>query len=185
MVRYRRDLTPGATWFFTATLRDRQSDLLVRHIDELRHAWQTMARGRPVESIATVVLPDHIHALWRLPADDADYSSRWRAWKAGFTRLLGTPSPWQARFWEHRIRDDEDLRRHIDYIHFNPVRHGLVQCVGDWPHSSVHRWVSEGRLPRAWLEVKAMDDGLERTGEPGPDLMRKYNPIAPDRKRIS
>jgi len=54
---------------------------------------------------------------------------------------------WQRRFWEHRIRDDADLVRHVEYIHYNPVKHGHAACVGDWPYSSFHAYVRNGVYP--------------------------------------
>jgi putative transposase len=116
------------------------------------------ARSKP----SRCVLPDHIHAVWALPERDADFSSRWSLIKSGFSRGL-VPLPrsaskvrkrekgiWQRRYWEHAIRDDADLERHIDYIHFNPVKHGHVARVVDWPHSSFHRDVDRGLLAADW-----------------------------------
>ena len=109
-----------------------------------------------------VVLPDHLHAIWTLPAGDADYSGRWRAIKAGFTRGLvtsglplvrsdkGEYDLWQRRFWEHTVRDESDLAGHVEYIHFNPVKHGLVKQVRDWPWSSFHQYVRRGWLAEDW-----------------------------------
>ena len=109
------------------------------------------------------MLPDHIHAIWELPADDTAYPARWSAIKGRFSRALPSalsrsPSKmarrekgiWQRRYWEHTIRNDADLERHVDYIHFNPVKHGLVARVCDWPHSSFHRYVAAGTLPNDW-----------------------------------
>ena len=116
---------------------------------------------------AMVVLPDRLHALWTLPADDGDFSTRWMLIKQGFTKRLhavsvldvpalqsrggkGERSVWQRRYWEHQVRDDNDFARHVDYIHFNPVKHGLVQRAAEWPHSSFHRYVREGKLGADW-----------------------------------
>jgi putative transposase len=109
------------------------------------------------------VLPDHLHALWRLPPGDADFPLRWSLIKVGFSRDLPidparTPSKiakrerglWQRRYWEHAVRDEADLGRHVDYIHFNPVKHGLVSRVCDWPHSSFARYVAQEILPSDW-----------------------------------
>jgi putative transposase len=163
MSRYRRAHIAGGTFFFTLTLADRSSDLLVREIDRLRKIYRTVQQRRPFESIAICVLPDHLHALWMLPPGDADFSGRWNLIKGGFSRGL-SPSPtrtaskmakrekgiWQRRYWEHVIRDDADLARHVDYIHFNPVKHGLVPRVQDWPHSSFRQYVKRGDLPLDW-----------------------------------
>jgi REP-associated tyrosine transposase len=112
--------------------------------------------------VAICILPDHLHAIWSLPDNDADYALRWNLIKTGFSRGLtavrGSSSKvrkrekgiWQRRYWEHTIRNENDLTRHIDYIHFNPVKHGLVQRVCDWPHSSFHQYVKRGTLPADW-----------------------------------
>jgi putative transposase len=162
MVRYRRNFLPGGTYFFTVTLSDRRSDALVRYIDALRAAFDTARRERPFVIEAVVVLPDHLHAILTLPSNDADYPARWRRIKGHFSRTLvdteiglerrrnGELALWQRRFWEHTVRDENDFSRHVDYIHFNPVKHGLVQCVRDWPHSSFHRYVREGVLSDDW-----------------------------------
>jgi len=109
-----------------------------------------------------VVLPDHIHALWTLPDGDADYSSRWLAIKARFSRALvrdgvhlvrdhrGEYDLWQRRFWEHLFRDETDFARHVDYIHYNPVKHGLVASPREWRFSSIHRYVRLGIIPPDW-----------------------------------
>jgi putative transposase len=163
MSRYRRAKTQGGTFFFTVTLADRSNDLLVTEIDRLRKAYGIVQQRRPFETIAICILPDHLHAIWSLPADDDDYSTRWNLIKANFSRgLLAAPSRssskiakrekgvWQRRYWEHVIRGDDDLARHVDYIHFNPIKHGLVTRVADWPHSSFHNHVAKGLLPIDW-----------------------------------
>lgn len=158
-VQYRRANIKGGTFFFTLTLSDRNSDLLVRHIDRLRRIYKSVQERQPFETIAICVLPDHLHAIWSLPPDDADFPLRWSLIKSGFTRGLPGEAPrtaskvarrerglWQRRYWEHAIRDDADLAQHVDYIHFNPVKHGLVSRACDWPHSSFHRYVAQGLL---------------------------------------
>lgn len=163
MSRYRRALVPGGTFFFTINLADRDSALLTRHINAFRAAYRKVIRIMPFETLAICVLPDHVHAVWRLPPGDADYSRRWQRIKAGFSQALhadpgrspskqrkGESGIWQRRFWEHQIRDDEDLQRHVDYIHFNPVKHGWVNQVVAWPYSSFHRYVRDGMLPPDW-----------------------------------
>jgi len=163
MSRYRRADVPCATYFFTLTLANRSSRLLVDEIDRLRDAYAAAQRELPFETVAVCVLPDHLHAVWTLPLDDADFSPRWQRIKSHFSRGLPAASGlgasqrrkrekglWQRRFWEHQIRDDDDLQRHVDYVHFNPVKHGLVQRAADWPHSSFHRFVRRGWLPADW-----------------------------------
>ncbi len=162
MVLYRRNRVAGGTYFFTVTLRDRSSDVLVRHVGLLRDAFRRVWTERPFTIDAIVILPDHLHAIWTLPDGDADYSGRWRAIKSHFThelRISGMPlisdkrgeyRLWQRRFWEHTIRDDTDFQRHVDYIHWNPIKHGLTQCVADWPYSSFHKYVCLGLLPPEW-----------------------------------
>ena len=157
MVQYRRNRVAGGTYFFTVTLRDRRGDALVRHVDVLRTAWR-LARARvPHEVLAVVVLPEHLHAVIRMAEGSDDYSRLWQEIKKGFTRRLApegaagpAASPWQTRFWEHTIRNAHDLQAHIDYVHINPVKHGLVHRAADWPHSSFHRYVRAGLFPIDW-----------------------------------
>ncbi|MGL3106879.1 REP-associated tyrosine transposase [Bradyrhizobium sp. BR 1432] len=160
MSRYRR--AQGRMFFFTVVLADRSSTLLVDQADRLRRTYRTVFQRRPFETVAICILPDHLHAIWTLPEGDVDFSSRWNLIKSGFSRGLeaGFTSSsklrkrekgiWQRRFWEHTIRDDADLERHVDYIHFNPVKHGLVTRVRDWSLSSFHRYVDQGILPLDW-----------------------------------
>jgi len=150
MSNYRRHYVPGGTWFFTVNLLNRHSDLLTRHIDKLRSATQSVKRAKPFLINAWVVLPEHMHCIWTLPENDSDYSGRWRDIKKTFTRTLGMSAIWQPRFWEHTIRDENDLRRHTDYICINPLKHGYVTRVKDWPYSSFHRDVREGLYPEDW-----------------------------------
>jgi len=150
MVRYRRNRVGGGTYFFTVTLRDRRSDLLVRHVDLLRSSWRKAHARIAHEVIAAVVLPDHLHAVIRMRDGADDYSRLWQEIKKGFSRNLPGASPWQSRFWEHTIRDDTDLRGHIDYVHFNPVKHGWASKAVDWPFSSFHRYVRDGVLTPDW-----------------------------------
>jgi putative transposase len=163
MSQYRRARIEGGWFFFTVTLADRSSNLLVQHIERLRKAYAAALRRDPFETVAICVLPDHLHAIWALPPDDADFSRRWSLIKHDFSsglpddprrggskRAKREKGIWQRRFWEHAIRDDADLSRHVDYIHFNPVKHGLVSRACDWPHSSFHRYVARGFLPLDW-----------------------------------
>jgi putative transposase len=178
MVRYRRNFLPGGTFFFTVTLADRHSSALVDHVAALRTAFRTTRRERPFAIEAIVVLPDHLHAIFTLP--DADFSARWRRIKGHFSSALidagvriarasnGDLALWQRRFWEHTIRDEKDFEKHVDYIHFNPIKHGLVERVRDWPHSSFHRYVQQGLLAEDW--AGNIGDVTGRYGE-RPDSM--------------
>jgi putative transposase len=163
MPRYVRAKIKGSIFFFTVVLSERSSNLLVEQVDRLRRVYRSVQQVRPFETIAICLLPDHVHALWALPEDDADFSTRWNLIKGGFSRgLVAADSRsaskiakrekgiWQRRYWEHAIRDDVDLERHVDYIHFNPVKHGHVTRVADWPHSSFHRYVERGLLAADW-----------------------------------
>ena len=162
MSNYRRVRIDGGTFFFTLALADRSSDLLVRDIDRLRRVYAAVQRRRPFDTVAICILPDHLHAIWALPPGDSDFARRWNLIKGSFSRGLPAASRsrskvvkrekgiWQRRYWEHAIRNETDFARHIDYIHFNPVKHGLVPRVRDWPHSSFHRYVERGELPVDW-----------------------------------
>jgi putative transposase len=162
MPDYRRAKAEGTTFFFTVVLSDRSSALLVEEIERLRSAYRLAQTRRPFETVAICILPDHLHAIWTLPDGDTDFSTRWALIKSSFSRGIEarprSPSKivkrekgiWQRRYWEHAIRDEADLERHIDYIHFNPVKHGHVSRVADWPHSSFHRYVERGLLDADW-----------------------------------
>jgi putative transposase len=160
---YRRAKGGCGAFFFTVTVADRSNGLLVRHIDRLRRIYGAVQKRYPFETVAICVLPDHLHAIWTLPPGDDGYAMRWNVIKAGFSRGLSETAPrssskqarrerglWQRRYWEHAIRDEIDLERHVDYIHFNPVKHGHVSQVRDWPYSSFHRYVGQGMLPADW-----------------------------------
>ena len=150
MSNYRRNYVTGGTWFFTVNLRNRQSALLVEQISNLRDAVAQVKRRKPFFIDAWVVLPEHMHCIWTLPVNGCDFSGRWRDIKKIFSRNSGLKGVWQPHFWEHTIRDDEDYRRHRDYIYINPVKHGWVRQVKDWPFSSFHRDVRSGIFPLDW-----------------------------------
>lgn len=175
-MHYRRATTAGGTYFFTVNLAERYSDLLVRHIEDLRTIMQKVKQAHPFSVAAMVVLPEHLHAIWRLPPGDADYPLRWSQIKSRFSRRLPKDERirasrkskrergiWQRRYWEHQIRDETDLARHVDYIHYNPVKHGLVRRPIDWPHSTLHSYIERGILTPDW-GVSA-DDGVNGYGE--------------------
>jgi len=163
MANYRRNFVPGGSFFFTVNLAERRRRLLTTHIDLLRRAFRYVRRRHPFQIEAIVVLPDHLHAVWTLPQDDADFARRWRLIKSTFSHSLptgerisasrarkGERGIWQRRYWEHTLRDEADFARHVDYIHFNPVKHGHVTRVRDWPHSSFQRMVKLGIYPLDW-----------------------------------
>ena len=174
MRTYKRLRIPGGTYFFTLTLAERRgNDLLTRHIAELRAAFRQTLASHLVAIDAMVVLPDHLHCIWRLPAGDDDFPTRWRLIKSGFSRQLPVTERisasrrrnaergiWQRRYWEHLIRDDEDYRRHLDYIHYNPVKHGYVGDPKDWAFSSLRRWMDRGAYPEDWTVPRGVR-GLE------------------------
>ena len=164
-MQYRRVYVPGGTYFFTVNLADRSRTLLVDHIDDLRNAVQEVLTSHPFRIDAMVVLPDHLHAIWTLPEGDANYPMRWSLIKAGFSRCIpaderrsksriakGERGIWQRRYWEHLIRDEQDYTNHANYIHYNPVKHGHVARVADWPYSTFHRAVKNGQYPPDWSE---------------------------------
>mgnify|MGYP000076617219 CR=1 FL=1 len=143
MSNYRRVFEAGGQYFFTVNFRDRRNDLLTRHIKAFNVIYDDIALRHPFETLAICILPEHLHCIWQLPEGDSDYPKRWRLIKSGFTRHIkktGFLQPvWQNRYWEHHIRDEADLANHIDYIHGNPIKHGYVQNLKDWPHSSWHK----------------------------------------------
>ena len=167
MSDYRRAKFKGTVFFFTVVLADRSSSLLVEHVDRLRKVYRAVTDRRPFETVAICILPDHIHAIWALPEADTDFSTRWSLIKSGFSRGLDAQPRseskirkrekgiWQRRYWEHAIRDDADLERHVDYIHFNPVKHGYVTAssIGriavSIDTSGVVSWSRIGEIGRA------------------------------------
>ncbi|OAI02401.1 REP-associated tyrosine transposase [Methylomonas methanica] len=174
MTEYRRHRVQGGTYFFTVNLADRNQTLLTDHIEVLRQSLRTVKQKHPFTIEAIVVLPEHLHAIWTLPDGDDDFSLRWRQIKSVFSRHFETGEKisnsrmlknergiWQRRFWEHRIKDDNDFARHVDYIHFNPVKHGHVATVAGWPYSSFHQFVYQGILPMDWGGVAGLESDLE------------------------
>ncbi len=160
---YRRFYQPGGRYFFTVTTYQRTPILKDRaQIDRLRKSFSRVRSKRPFEIDAIVILPDHLHTVWQLPEGDADYSTRWSMIKHDFSIALhGTPvnssrrsrrekGIWQRRFWEHVIRDDMDWKRHMDYVHFNPVKHGYALSPADWPYSTFKQAVQKGWYPNDW-----------------------------------
>jgi putative transposase len=164
MSNYRRTRVPGGNYFFTLVAHDRRPVLVNENVRvALRAAVQAVRDEHPFSVEAWVLLPDHLHCLWRLPEGDADYSLRWAKIKRLTRHQLGMTAGeklWQPRYWEHCIRDENDFARHADYIHWNPVKHGLVRCAADWPYSTLHRFVAAGLYPENWGAADAgLDDG--------------------------
>ena len=174
MPQYRRTHLEGGSFFFTLVTHNRAGFLCSDDARPLLHRVMRECFARwPTQMDAIVLLPNHLHTLWTLPAGDSDYSVRWAWLKKEFTKTWlatgqaegpvtngrrhdGRRGVWQPKFWEHTIRDELDLQRHLDYIHYNPVKHGLVSCAADWPWSSFHRWVRQGAYPKNW-GCSAMD----------------------------
>jgi putative transposase len=168
MREYIRMDAPGGTFFFTLVTFERRPILAgPERVVALRAAFRSVRAAHPFELLGAVVLPDHVHLVIELPPHDADFSTRIALIKRYFTHALtpaeiGEPSPsssrrrrrersiWQRRFWEHTIRDERDLEAHMDYIHYNPVKHGHAGCPHAWPWSSFARWVRAGRYPPDW-----------------------------------
>jgi putative transposase len=164
MPDYRRAWHPGGTYFFTVNALQRHgNDLLTRHIDLLREVIRQVRRAHPFVIHGWVVLPDHLHCVIELPSGDSDFALRLRLIKGGFSKRLpatewrsamrvarGERGVWQRRYWEHLIRDERDFAAHMDYLHFNPVKHGYVSRVADWPYSTFHRLAVAGNYPGDW-----------------------------------
>jgi putative transposase len=176
-MRYRRATVAGGTYFFTVNLAERKRTLLVDHVDILRGVIRKVKAKHPFDIDAMVILPDHLHAIWTMPEKDRDYPTRWMLIKAGFSRCLpkverrspsrmkkGERGIWQRRYWEHLIRDDRDYEKHVDYIHYNPVKHGNVKRASDWPHSSIHRYIASDLLP-PYGGAEPASDNEQRYGE--------------------
>ncbi|WP_448204486.1 REP-associated tyrosine transposase [Azospirillum sp. sgz302134] len=165
-MRYRRDRTPGGTYFFTVVTQDRRPLFAdPQFVDLLRGAFRAVRARHPFTIDAIVVLPDHLHTIWTLPEGDAGYDVRWNQLKGWLSkrcpesicdstlsnrRARREKSIWQRRYWEHRIRDEQDLAAHMHYIHWNPVKHGLVASASEWPYSSFHACVRRGLYSPEW-----------------------------------
>ncbi len=166
MSDYRRTRITGGTYFFTVVTEMRRPILTTETVRAaLREAIQQARTTLPFQIDAWVLLPDHLHCIWTLPEGDANFSARWAIIKRGVSgccaEMVNAPQSdsgrkrnerafWQRRFWEHQIQDDADMARHQDYIHWNPVKHGLVKAVKDWPYSSFHKHVAQGTYPSDW-----------------------------------
>jgi putative transposase len=164
MPNYRRAWIPGGTYFFTVNLLRRHgNDLLTKHVAELRAAVKATLRSHPFTIHGFVVLPDHLHCVIELPIGEHDFAVRWQTIKRHFSMAIPKTEYrsdvrqrrrergiWQRRYWEHVIRDATDYRAHMDYLHYNPVKHGWVRRVQDWPYSTFHRCVELGLYLADW-----------------------------------
>lgn len=163
MANYRRAYENGATYFFTVNLQDRSSSLLIDHIDLLTSAFKTVRNSYHFTTDALIVLPEHLHAVLTLPDDVYDFSIIWRYIKGEFSRSIKSSLPisrvnkvrrergiWQRRFWEHKIRNQNDYENHVNYCYYNPVKHGYVLKVAEWKYSTFHRDVARGLFPQNW-----------------------------------
>ena len=171
MATFRRSTIPGATYFFTVNTYQRQQVLTeAPFYQALKQSFEAVRTKHPFNIDAFVLLPDHLHCLWTLPENDSDYAARWNIIKravsqrtremisASLTRSRagrGELGLWQRRFWEHQIRNERDFQKHVDYIHWNPVKHGYVKRAKDWRYSSFHRFVERGIYPPDWASPPA------------------------------
>ena len=171
---YRRAWHKGGTYFFTVNLLKRKDNkLLTTHINVLRQAVATVKKSHPFIIHAWVVLPDHLHCVIELPAEDLDFATRWMLIKLLFSRSLSKTEYrsdirksriergiWQRRYWEHLIRNETDYAAHVDYVHINPVKHGLVKRAADWPYSTIHQYIKTGVYTEDWAVGEDLTIGL-------------------------
>ncbi|MFH0780659.1 MAG: transposase [Pseudomonadota bacterium] len=187
MSTYRRIKAQGGTYFFTVVTYRRQRFLCDEPVrTALREAIREVQAACPFTIDGWVLLPDHLHCIWTLPEGDGDFSKRWAMMKRFVSKRCGSEllreewlteskrkrnesTIWQRRYWEYMISDEGDFLRHMDYLHYNPVKHGLVQSVKDWPYSTFHRYVRDGVYPEDWGGVRdgEMESGFGEPGEGG------------------
>lgn len=185
MPEYRRVREPGGCYFFTVNLLERKRTLLVGRSADLMRAIRIVKRARPFRLDCLVLLPDHLHVIWTLPDGDSDYPSRWRLIKMRFARAIPRnewPSVtrvarrergiWQRRFWEHLVRNDEEYAELVAYCYQNPVAHGHVERVADWPYSTYHRDVRAGLFEADWEPLVSKDGGPWEKNDEDPCLRR-------------
>ncbi len=171
MSEYRRFYQSGGYYFFTLVTHLRQPFLAdPKNVNHLKAAMNKVKIKYPFSLHAIVILPDHLHCLWKLPEGDKDFSTRWRLIKRYFSMEMKTSinhrrekTVWQRRFWEHAIRDEDDWLKHINYIHYNPVKHKLAKSPGDWEYSSFNYWVEKGIYTKDWgtteqIVISGMDE---------------------------
>ena len=168
MSEYRRANIKGGTYFFTVVTHQRRQLLIDEDVrNALREGIEKTKVLFPFQILAWVLLPDHLHCIWTRPEGDADFAKRWGMIKRNVSQYCANrlntnenrnlsrikrneSSFWQRRYWEHQIRNETDFKRHVDYIHWNPLKHGLVEQVSDWPYSTFHRYVKDGIYPKDW-----------------------------------
>ncbi|MGL5871224.1 MAG: REP-associated tyrosine transposase [Xenococcaceae cyanobacterium] len=168
MTEYRRFYRPGGIYFFTLVTYERQPIFAKpENISLLRLALKQVKSEMPFDFVAAVVLPDHLHFIWQLPEGDSNYSARIGKLKILFTRSLRGQNNlpknisdsrrkhresdvWQRRFWEHTIKNEQDFLEHLNYIHYNPVKHNLVNCPHFWSNSSLQKWIEQGLYSADW-----------------------------------
>jgi putative transposase len=175
-MQYRRAFIPGGTYFFTVVVEARRPIFTSAEVVEvLRGAFRSVCKSHPFQIDAMVVMPDHLHCILTMPPNDVDFATRWRLIKTWFTKHVpatlraapnsnraarGEQAVWQHRYWEHLIRDDLDYARHLDYIHYNPVKHGLVVSALDWPYSSLRHHIDAGSYPPDWGQGEMDFEGI-------------------------
>ena len=176
MRKYTRLKTAGACYFFTVVTYNRRKILCLPEVREaLRYAINTVRQTMPFDIIAWVLLPEHLHCIWKLPAKDDNYSIRWAKIKTIVTKQCKHLAAskvtitqarkrevglWQSRFWEHQIRDDRDLENHLNYIHYNPVKHGYCQVAGQWQYSTLQRYIRQGKYSEHWGQGLVLPDNI-------------------------
>lgn len=183
MPNYRRANFEGGYYFFTVVTFQRKRFLTHKlSRDCLRLAFKKVKEKRPFDNIAICLLPDHLHCIWKLPDGDADFSTRWNSIKSLFTKMYlnsggrnghrnasriktGEAAVWQRRYWEHQIKDSNDLQKHIDYIHYNPVKHGLVEKIEDWPWSTYNKFVQGGFYQGEANDIRKSSEDVCLAGE--------------------
>jgi putative transposase len=177
-MNYRRAFIPGGSWFFTLVTESRRPVFASsENISVLREAFRSVKTKHPFTIDAIVIMPEHLHSIWTLPPGDADFSIRWRLIKTWFTKhcdltmraqpnaarkVKNEQAVWQHRYWEHQLRDENDFARHVEYIHYYPVKHGHVSRPVDWEYSSFSRYVKEGTYPEDWGSSVIEFDGICR-----------------------
>ena len=167
MSEYRRGYQAGGNYFFTLVTYQRYPIFAnSENVNLFKVSMNKVKKKYPFALNAIVILPDHLHCLWKLPENDKDFSTRWRLIKRYFSIELNTSinhrkekEVWQRRFWEHLIRDEDDWKKHMDYIHYNPVKHGFVNFPRDWKYSSFNYWVEKGSYEKSWGSIEPITLG--------------------------